>query len=175
MKEAVREAVNEQLDREFGSMYLYLSMAAYFESEDLEGFAHWMRMQADEEQTHAMKLYDYLVERGARVELGAIEEPESEWDSPLAAFRDALEHERSITESVNRVAETAAEAGDRATENVMDWFVDEQVEEESSVGNVVKRVEMAHEDPSALMMLDSELGERTATELGGDGEGQGQA
>lgn len=172
MNDPVREAVNRQLNHEMGSAYLYLSMSAYFESRDLEGFAQWMRMQAEEERSHAMRLYDHLVDRGARVELGALEGPKTDWDSPLEAFEDALEHEREVTERVNRVAEVAAEEGDRATENVMDWFIDEQVEEESTISRVVKRVRLAGDDPSALLMLDRELGERRAAEAGGEQGGE---
>lgn len=172
LNERVNEAVNAQLNSEVSSSYLYLSMAAYFESEDLEGFAQWMKAQAEEEWMHAMKLYDYLVERGYRVELQAIEKPKASWESPLGAFKDAQKHERKITKKVNEVAEVASEAGDRATENVMDWFIDEQVEEESTIGRVVKRVKLAGDDPSALLMLDAEMGKRTAPPASQAGSGE---
>ena len=160
LKEKMREALNKQVNWELYSAYLYLSMAAYCESINLRGFANWMRVQAQEELGHAMKMYDYLIERGGRVMLSSVAGPSSEWESPLAAFEDTYEHERKVTGLIDDLVSLAISEGDYATNNFLQWFVTEQVEEESSVDEVVQKIKMIGEAPGGLFMLDRELAQR---------------
>ena len=162
MNDDVRRAINEQINRELYAAYLYLSMAAHFEAEALEGFAHWMRLQAQEEQGHAMRLFDYLLERGARVELGAIEAPPTSFGSPLSIAEQALEHERKVSEQIDRIYALATERGDFATQVHLQWFLTEQVEEESSGEKMVERLRMAADSRAALLILDREVAARSA-------------
>ena len=169
LDERMEETLNFQFNRELYSGYLYLAMAAYFEDQDLSGFANWMRIQAQEELSHAMKFYDYLVQRGSRVLLAEIEEPQSEWDSPVAAFEHVYEHEQMVTGLINDLVDLALELSDHATNNFLQWFVAEQVEEEESASGVLQKVKLTGESGSGLYMLDQELGQRvfnppTATE-----------
>ena len=164
MNDDVRSAINEQINREFYAAYLYLSMAAHFEVEALEGFAHWMRLQAQEEQGHAMRLFNYLLERGARVELGAIEAPPASFGSPLSIAEQALEHERKVSEQINGIYALAAERADFATQVHLQWFLAEQVEEENSGERMVERLRMAGDNRAALLILDRELAARSSAE-----------
>lgn len=159
----MQEALNEQVNAEFYSAYLYLSMVAYFESKNLSGFATWMRAQTQEEVMHAMKIYDYVNERGGRVTLKAIEGPPTEWDSPPAAFEAAYQHERKVTGLINDLVNLAIEEKDHAANTFLQWFVNEQVEEETSVDNVVQNLKMAQDAPGAMFMIDRELGQRVFT------------
>ena len=161
MDAKVRDLINEQIAHEFYASYLYLAMAAHFEAENYEGFAQWMRMQSDEEDAHAMKLFDYLVERGGRVELGAIEKPPVAFGTPLEAFRKALEHERKVTGLINGIYEAALEAKDYPTQVMLQWFIEEQVEEEDVTGSAVEQLERAGDNHAALMFLDAQFGKRT--------------
>ncbi len=163
IKKSVQDALNDQITKEFYSSYLYLSMSAYFHSLNLNGFAQWMRIQAEEENAHAMKFFDYLVDRGGEVKLGALEAPPDKWNSPLEAFEAALEHERYITDSVNKLAELAIREKDFATNNLAQFFVDEQVEEESSVEDIVQRMKFIEDFKPGLIMLDAELAQRKPT------------
>lgn len=156
----IEKALNEQLNAEMYSAYLYLAMAAYFESENLAGLAHWMRIQVQEETVHAMKFFDFVNERRGRVVLKAIDQPPKEWKSPLAAFEVSLEHEQMITGRINDLANLAVEEKDHATGAFLQWFVTEQVEEETSVDKVVQMLKMADKAPGALFMIDRELGQR---------------
>jgi ferritin len=156
----MEDAINKQLNAELYSSYLYLSMAAFFESKDLSGFASWMRVQAQEELNHAMKFYDYLVQRGARVTLTRIEDPPDEWESPVALFEHVYEHEQMVTGLINNLVNLAIELGDHATNNFLQWYVAEQVEEEDSANGVLQKVKLAGDAPSGLFMLDNELGQR---------------
>jgi ferritin len=161
--EHMERALNEQINAELFSSYLYLSMAAYFESLNLEGFASWMKMQSDEETMHAMKFYDYIHSRGGRVVLTAIGEPQKDWDSPKDAFEAALEHERMITGRINDLVAIADSEKDNASHHFLMWFVTEQVEEEESVGNVVSKLELVADHPGGLFMMDRELAKRSVT------------
>ena len=163
MNDDVRTAINEQIKREFYAAYLYLAMSAHFEAEALQGFAHWMRLQAQEEQGHALRLFDYLLERGARVELQGIEAPPTSFGSPLSIAEQALEHERKVSAQINRMYALAAERGDFATQVQLQWFLTEQVEEESSGETMVERLRMAGDDRAALLILDRELAARSST------------
>jgi ferritin len=156
----MQDTLNGQMNAELYSAYLSLAMAAYYEDKDLPGFANWMRVQAQEEMTHAMKFYDYLVQRGARVILDTIEKPPSEWESPLNVSEHVLEHEKKVTGLINDLVNLAMEEKDHATNNFLQWYVAEQVEEEESVGSVLQKVRLAADSSSGLLMVDSELAQR---------------
>jgi len=153
-------ALNDQLNAELYSAYLYLSMSAYFEALNLKGFAHWMRVQAEEEQAHAMKFYEHLVDRGGRVQLQPIEKPPIEWDSPLAALEEVYRHEQKVTSLIHKLVNQAVEAKDHAVSNFLQWFVAEQVEEEASADEVVQKLKLLEKAPGGLFMIDRELAQR---------------
>jgi ferritin len=159
----MQEALNKQLNAELYSSYLYLSMSAYFQSVNLGGFANWMRVQGQEELAHALKFYDYVNERGGRVTLHAVEAPPFEWDSPLAAFEAVYRHEQKVTGLINELVDLALEVKDHATNNFLQWFVSEQVEEEASADEVVQKLKLVGDDASGLFMIDRELGQRVFT------------
>ncbi len=163
LKKKLEKALNDQINAELHSAYLYLSMAAYFHSLNLNGFANWMQAQVQEEIVHAMKIYDYVNDRSSRVLLQPIKGPDTEWKSPLAAFEAAYKHEQYITGRINDLVELAVTEKDKSTESFLQWFVDEQVEEESSVDNVVQQIKLAGEKGPGLFMLDRELGQRVFT------------
>jgi len=163
MDEKMVEALNSQLNAEMYSAYLYLSMGAYFEDLDLSGFASWMKVQAQEEMTHAMKIHDYIIQRGDRVILTKIEAPQTEWESPVKAFEHVYEHEQKVTGLINQLVNLALSLGDHATNNFLQWFVAEQVEEEESSSGVLKKVKMSNDSLSAMIMLDTELSQRIFT------------
>ncbi len=156
----MEKALNEQINEELFSSYLYLAMSAWFESQNLPGFASWMKVQAREENGHAMKFFEYVNERRGRVVLKAIKEPGKEWKSPLATFEAALEHEQYITGRINDLVNLAAAEKDHATAGLLQWFVKEQVEEEASADRIVQMLKMAANAPGALLMLDHQMGER---------------
>jgi len=156
----MEEALNGQVNAELYSAYLYLSMAAYFESGNLPGFANWMRVQAQEEQFHAMKFYDYINERGGRVILEQIEAPPAEWDSALAVFEAVSAHEQKVTALINQLVDLAIQQKDHATNSFLRWFVDEQVEEEDNAGKIVGQLKLIKDSPEALFLMDKELSRR---------------
>ncbi len=156
-------ALNSQINAEYYSSYLYLSMAAYFDSVNLQGFANWMRIQNQEEMLHTMKLFDFVAERGGRVNLTAIEGPQTEWDSPLAAFEATLAHEQHVTSLVNKLVDLAVEESDHATNNFLQWFVGEQVEEEATADGIVQQLLLMKDAPGGLFMMDRELSQRVFT------------
>ena len=158
----MQEALNKHANAEFYSSYLYLSMSAYFQSINLTGFAHWMRVQAREELAHAMKFYDHVIERGGRVSLQPVEAPQSQWDSPLAVFQDAYRHEQKVTGLINQLVDEAVQTRDHATNTFLQWFVSEQVEEEASVDAIVQKLRLVGDAPGGLLMIDHELGERAS-------------
>lgn len=160
LSEAVQDAMNEQIRAEFFSAYQYLSMAGYCESENLPGFAHWMRAQSREELQHAMKFYDFVLERNGRVTLLPIDAPTVEFGSPLEVFERALEHERKVTGMINALYGLAAGENDYASQTFLQWFVTEQVEEEKNAGDVVETLKMVGDSTEALFLLDRELGRR---------------
>ena len=160
MNAKVEQALNEQIHAEFFSFYLYLSVAAYFTSHHLDGFSHWMRIQAQEEFGHAMKLFDYLLERGGTVQLMALDEPQREWDSPSAAVEAVLQHEQFISQRINDIVDLANSENDHATTVLMHWYVNEQVEEESTADTLYHQVKMVEDSPHGLLMIDRELGSR---------------
>jgi ferritin len=154
------EALNLQMNREFFNARLYLSMAAYFESLNMPGAAQWMAAQAHEETEHAMRLYNHLRERGARILLGALEAPPTQWDSPLAAFQAAYEHECKVSRQFDELMALAQAENDHATAIFLQWFINEQVEEEASVDQIVQKIRMIGDHKPGLFMLDRMLGER---------------
>ncbi|MGD2107827.1 MAG: ferritin [Phycisphaerae bacterium] len=160
----VQEAFNKQLNVELFSSYLYLSMGAYFESQNLKGMASWMRAQAAEENEHGMKFFGYINDRGGRVLLAKIEEPTTEWASPLAVFEDACKHEHKVTERINKLVELTADEKDYASNTFLHWFVTEQVEEEATVEDIRDRLKRAGDNTVALIMIDRELGMRARTQ-----------
>ena len=157
------EALNQQVNAELYSAYLYLSMESYFKSENLNGFANWMRVQTQEEVAHATKIYDFINERGGRVTLKAIEGPQTEWDSALAVFKATYEHEQKVTGLINDLVDLAIKEKDHATNSFLQWFVNEQVEEESSADAIVQQLKMMENAPGGMFMLDRELGQRVFT------------
>jgi ferritin len=160
LSERIQDALNRQLNAEAYSGYLYLSMAAYFESTGLKGCATWMYMQAREEFFHSSKFYNFINDRGGRVLLTAIDAPETEWASPTAAFQAALEHEQKVTALINGLVNLALEEKDHATNIFLQWFVTEQVEEEQSVGEVLQQLRLIVDGGNGNFMLDKELGTR---------------
>ena len=160
MKESVQEALNKQMNRELYSSYLYTAMAAYFESISLRGFAKWMRIQAKEEYGHGMKFFDYLVERGATVKFMAIDAPPMKWDSPLKVFEEAYKHEQKVTAWIYELVNLAIKEQDHATNNMLQWFVKEQVEEEANANEIVDKIKMLGPEGHAILWVDHELGKR---------------
>ncbi len=155
------DAFNEQIKNEFYSAYMYLSMAAYFSDLGLPGFASWMRVQAKEEVTHATKMYGFVLARGAQITLKAIDAPPPTWRNPLAVMEAALKHERFITTCINDMTDLALKEKDHASRNFLVWFVDEQVEEEQSFGDIVNALKLTKSEGQGLLLLDRELGART--------------
>lgn len=163
INEKIRKAFNEQIQNELYSAYIYLSMATYFHSIGLDGMGGWMRIQALEEQVHAMKLFDHVVERDGKVDLLEIKQPPLQWKSPLDAFKIAYEHEQFITGCINKLMKLADDENEYASKSLLQWFIDEQVEEEATASKTVSELEMIGDNPQALLMIDRELGTRTFT------------
>lgn len=157
----VEQALNDQIQKEFHSAYIYLAMSAYFEAENLPGAAHWMRHQAEEEQEHAMKIFDFVNDRGGRVALQAIGEPAAVYSSPLAVFEAAYAHEQKVTKSIHDLYALAVKEGDYPTQVMLQWFIDEQVEEEKNASAIVAQLHMVGDSPAALFMIDRQLAARS--------------
>lgn len=160
MKQSIQDALNAQISKELYAAHLYLAMAAYFEQENLPGFAHWMRAQNEEEIGHAMRIFDFVNDNGGRVVLGGIDEPPAEFKGPVEVMRQALAHEQKVTEAINQLYELAQKEKAYPTQLMLQWFIDEQVEEERQVMDILARLELAGESPPALLMVDKELGSR---------------
>jgi len=154
------DAINDQINYELYSGYVYLSMAAWLEDRNLDGMAQWMKTQAKEEYGHAMKFWDHVVDRGGRVILKAIEAPKTEWDSPLEVWEDAYQHEMKVTKRIFKIGKIAEKEGDKSATPLLQWFYDEQVEEEEQTTKVRDRLKMIGGSTNALLMLDSKLGKR---------------
>src|SRR5512139_1912740 len=157
---AVQDAMNEQINKELFSAYLYLSMAAYFEDKNLAGFANWMRIQADEEREHAMKFYDFLLERGGRVFLKAVDAPKTDWTSSLEVAEEVAAHEAKVTASIYALYELALKEKDYPAQVMLQWFISEQVEEEKNAADIVADLKLIEERGTAVLMLDKQLGKR---------------
>jgi ferritin len=157
----LRDEINDQIKHELYSAYIYLSMAAWCADRNLTGFAHWMRMQSREEVGHAMRLYEFLLERGGRVELQPLDGPPADFGSALEVMEKSLEHERFISSRIHSLYELAQQEGDYAAQVMLQWFVTEQVEEEASVEEIVERMRMFGAEGPALLIMDQRLGART--------------
>ncbi|MGC1376959.1 MAG: ferritin [Anaerolineales bacterium] len=156
----MQDIINEQINKELFSSYLYLSMAAFFEEKNLSGFAKWMHVQSGEEREHAMKFYEHLVDRGGRVLLKAIEAPGAEWKSNLELFKEVQAHEAKVTKSIYDLYEQALKEKDYATQVLLQWFITEQVEEEKNAAEIVQQLELIDAHGTAVLMLDHQLGKR---------------
>jgi ferritin len=167
---AMQAAMNEQINKEFFSSYLYLSMAAYFEDRNLTGFAHWMRLQADEEREHAMKFYNFILDAGGHVQLKAIEAPTTEWKSNLEAAEQVVEHEAKVTASIHDLYELALKEKDYPAQVMLQWFISEQVEEEKNAADLVAKLRLIEERGTAVLMLDHRLSKRGGETEEGDEE-----
>lgn len=161
LNKKVENAINEQINAELWSAYLYLSMAAYFEDQGLSGCANWMKIQYQEETAHAMKFFDYVNERGGRVVLKPIEKVDIEWDNAIHVFEETLKHERVVTSLIHKLVDIATEEKDHATFNFLQWFVEEQVEEEASAEDIVNKIKMFEGKGPGMFMMDKELAART--------------
>jgi ferritin len=157
----IQDSLNAQLNLELYSSYIYYSMSAYFESLNLKGMAGWMRVQAQEELTHGAKIFDFLHERGGRALLKEIKGPKTEWKSPLEAFEDAYRHECLVSSQINELVDLSIHEKDHATNNFLQWFVSEQVEEEASVLEIVEQLKLVGDKATALFMIDQKLGRRS--------------
>lgn len=160
----VEAAMNDQLQKELQSAYVYLGMSAYCETESLPGFAAWLRRQFDEEQQHAFRFYNFIVDRGARVELKQLDAPPTKYSSPLAVFETALEHEKGVTKAINELYDLVAREKDFASQAWLDWFATEQVEEEKTVTQIVEDLRRVGGSGDGLFFLDKDLASRTSTE-----------
>ncbi|MDD3435526.1 MAG: ferritin [Candidatus Gastranaerophilales bacterium] len=160
INEKVGKILIEQVNKELYSAYLYLSMSAYFSDLGLLGFANWMRVQAQEETAHAMLIYDFLIDRGERVILTPIDAPPNRWKNPLNVMEEVLKHEIYVTSLINNIVTIAEEVKDRATMSYMNWFVDEQVEEEANAQDIISKLKLIGDDKSALYLLDKDLAAR---------------
>lgn len=163
IRQTMLEALNRQINRELYSAYLYLSMSAWFSNRNLPGCANWMRVQVQEEQFHALKFYDYVVSRGGRLTMQAIEAPPTDWESPLEVFEATYAHEQKVTGMIDDLVDLAQKERDHATANLLQWYVNEQVEEESNDTAIIERLKMIGEDKNALLVLDRELATRVYT------------
>ena len=160
ISKTIEDAINKQVNREYYSAYLYLAMSAYFESVYLKGFAKWMRVQAKEEQAHGDKFLNYLIARGAKVSLGAIEAPKAKWASAGKVFEETYAHEQKVTGMINALVELAIKEKDHATFEMLQWFVKEQVEEEMNSSEILEQIKIVGDVPCHLFYLDHHLGKR---------------
>lgn len=160
ISDSINEILNEQINKEFYSGYLYLSMSAHLKELGLNGFASWTRLQAKEEVEHGLKIFDYLINCDSFVTLKQIRTPEFEFNGILSIFNHIYEHEQCITNAIMTIAQKAEEENDRTTLNFIDWFIAEQIEEEENIKNIIKRLELFGEDKVALYLMDKELSER---------------
>lgn len=159
----IESALNKQINAELYSAYLYMSMNSYFQSVNLMGFANWMRAQALEEMTHADKFYGFVNDRGGKVTLAPIEGPPEKWSSPLDVFESAYKHEKKVTRMINDLMDLAIKEKDHATSSLLQWFIDEQVEEEANADGIVQQLKLVGDNTGGLFMLDRELGQRVFT------------
>ena len=169
ISQTMQDAFNEHINHEFFASYLYLSMSAYCESINLPGFAHWLRIQSQEEYSHAMKLYDFVLDRGGKIALFPIAQPDLEFGSPHDVMRQTLEHERSVTGLINGLYGKAVQEGDFASQVHLQWFITEQIEEEKAAADLVEQLNLIGDRGDALLWLDRELAARTLTPAPGGG------
>ena len=160
ISKTMEKALNTQVNRELYSAYLYLAMSSYFETVNMKGFARWMRVQAKEEQEHAMKFFDHLLERGGTVSLKTLETPAEKWSSNLEAFKEVLAHEEMISTSINNLYEIALKEKDYPAQVMLQWFINEQVEEEKNANDILAQLGMIDAHGTAVLMLDKQLAKR---------------
>ena len=156
----LEEALNKQVNREFYSSYLYLAMSSYFSSANLDGFAHWMRVQAEEEKAHGMKIYEYVLARGGKITLLPIEAPKAKWASAGKVFEEVYAHEQKVTGMINNLVDLAIKEKDHASFEMLQWFVKEQVEEEEHASEIVSQIAILGDVAGHLFWLDHQLGKR---------------
>lgn len=161
MTQTMTDTFNEQINRELYSAYLYTSMEHWFMKKGLKGFANWFKVQAGEELDHARKIMDYINERGGRIRLKAISMPDSDWQNILSVFENSLSHEEYVTSEINRISELAEEEKDKASEIFLQWFIREQIEEESSINSIIDALRMIGNSVVATFDLDRELLKRS--------------
>lgn len=164
LNEKMLNELNEQVNAEFWSAYLYLSMSAWFSDQNLPGLANWMYVQFQEEQSHAMKIFRYILDRRGKVTLKPIAEVKSNWNSPSDAFKDTLKHEQEVTALINRLMDTAVAVKDYATQSFLKWFIDEQIEEEATADEILQTLIPIETLPGALRVYDKEFESRTFTD-----------
>ena len=160
LSKAIQDAINNQINKEFYSSYLYLAMATYCAETNLSGFASWMKVQSTEEYGHAMKFYGYVIERNGHVELETIEKPNAKFKSPADVFKQVLEHEQKVTAMINKLYELAIKEKDYPTQIMLEWFITEQLEEEKSAGDILEQLKMVGDSPVSLIMMDRQLAVR---------------
>ncbi len=162
LKKAVEDAINDQIQMELESAYIYLGMAAYLEEQNLPGFGHWMRMQDQEETAHAMKLFDFILDRGGHVELKPLAQPPASYKGALDVMQKALKHEQKVTASVTKLYELALKEKDYPAQILLQWFIDEQTEEEKTASDIIAQLEMVGDSGAGLVLIDRQLATRTA-------------
>jgi ferritin len=160
ISDSMKSALSEQLNREFHSAYLYLAMSAYCNHIDFNGAAHWFKLQYEEEHVHATRIYNYLIDQGVHVVLRTIPQPPHDFGSILEVFKASLTHEQEMTANLNELSDQALKEKDHATYNLLQWFVNEQVEEEATVSGLISKLKLVKEDGYGLLMIDNELGAR---------------
>lgn len=175
MHDRMRAGLSEQVNHELQAFYSYLSMSSWFEAENLPGFASWMRAQADEEKEHAERIIRHMHDRNTRVEFEALERPPGDFDDPVEVMRAALEHEQEVTSQIHQLVDLAEEVDDPAAESMLEWFVDEQVEEERTFTVLIGQLERAGGSGTGLMLMDDRLGQRGGGGEGGDGGAEEEA
>jgi ferritin len=160
LSKAIQDAINNQINKELYSSYLYLAMSTYYAESNFSGFASWMKVQSTEEYGHAMKFYCYVIERNGHVELETIEKPNAKFKSPVDVFKQVLEHEQKVTAMINKLYELAIKEKDYPTQIMLEWFITEQLEEEKSAGDILDQLKMVGDSPVSLIMMDRQLAAR---------------
>lgn len=175
IKDKIVDSLNAQINLEYHSSYTYLAMSKYFLEQNLNGFATWMRVQAQEELMHAMKIFDFIDERDGTISFADIKKPRQEWDTPLNAFEDALQNEQAVSESIYDLVDLSLSERDHATNTFLQWFVSEQVEEESTIKEVIDTLKLVGNDGNGLFLLDRDLGQRMFAAADQNATAEGQA
>ena len=162
LSKSIQDAINDQINKELFSSYLYLAMSSYYAESNLSGFASWMRVQSTEEYGHAMKFYGYVIERNGHVELAPIDKPQAKFKSPVDVFRQVLDHEQKVTAMINKLYELATKEKDYPTQIMLEWFITEQLEEEKSAGDILEQLKMIGDSPVSIVMMDRQLAARAS-------------
>lgn len=165
IKKTIEDAINKQIVREIYSSNLYLSISAYFHNQSLDGFANWMRVQAQEEMVHAMKFFDFVLDRQGLPKIGTIEAPPTDFKNPITALESAYQHEQLVSSWINELSDLAAKESDHATVVLLQWYITEQVEEEATSSQLVDKVKMIGDNKAGLFLLDNELKQRKFTPI----------